>query len=87
MTEKNLLQFGLGLVLTGSTAEAMNLGRDNAGAASAVVGGVGYVAGGVVPPLVGLGDIARVSAALCVVFMFAGFHMSSRICCLLVFIL
>lgn len=67
-----LFQFGMGLVLTGATARAMNLGRERAGAASAVIGGIGYIAGGVVSPLAGIGDIVITSLALCCGFLFIG---------------
>lgn len=53
--------FGIGLVLTGSTAHAMELGRDCAGAASAVIGGIGYIAGGLVSPLASCGNISLTS--------------------------
>lgn len=67
-----LFQFGIGLVLTGSTAQAMNLGRKRAGAASAVVGGIGYITGGLVSPLAGIGNIVLTSLALCCGFLFIG---------------
>lgn len=35
----------------------MNLARDNAGTASAVFGAAGFAFGGLVSPLVGLGDM------------------------------
>lgn len=68
-----LMLFGIGLTLTGSTSQAMSLGRDCAGAASAVIGGIGYIAGGLVSPLVGFGDITVVSDCLCALFLFIGF--------------
>lgn len=64
-----LMLFGTGLVLTGATAHAMNLGRGCAGAASAVIGGIGYIAGGLASPLVGFGNIVITSFALCAAFM------------------
>lgn len=64
--------FGVGLVLTGSTAQAMDLGRGCAGTASAVIGGIGYIAGGLVSPLVGCGDILTVSFTFCCVFLIIG---------------
>lgn len=57
--------FGIGLVLTGSTSRAMNLGRNCAGAASAVIGGIGYIAGGVISPLVSMGNITLTSFLWC----------------------
>jgi len=64
-----VMLFGIGLVLTGSTSHAMNLGRDHAGAASAVIGGIGYIAGGLVSPLVSYGDISLTSFMWCGGFM------------------
>lgn len=49
--------FSLGLTFTSTTALAMNLARDNAGTASAVFGAAGFAFGGLVSPLVGLGDM------------------------------
>ena len=61
--------FGIGLVLTGSTSHAMDLGRECAGAASAVIGGVGYITGGLVSPLVSYGNICLASFLWCALFM------------------
>lgn len=66
-----IMLFGIGLTLTGSTSQAMNLGRGCAGAASAVIGGIGYIAGGLVSPLVSYGDIYLVSFIWCAVFLLA----------------
>lgn len=67
-----VMLFGIGLVLTGSTSHAMNLGRSCAGAASAVIGGIGYIAGGLVSPLVSYGDITMTSFLWCAGFLLAG---------------
>ena len=67
-----VMLFGIGLVLTGSTSQAMNLGRECAGTASAVIGGIGYIAGGLVSPLVSYGDICTASFIWCAVFLLAG---------------
>lgn len=64
-----VMLFGIGLVLTGSTSQAMNLGRNCAGAASAVIGGIGYIAGGLISPLVSYGEICVTSFLLCALFM------------------
>ena len=64
--------FSIGLVLTGATTAAMNLGRECAGAASAVVGGIGYIAGGIISPLVSVGDILVTSFSLCCLFLLLG---------------
>lgn len=67
-----VMLFGIGLVLTGSTSLAMNLGRSYAGAASAVIGGIGYIAGGLVSPLVSYGNICVTSYFLCTCFLSIG---------------
>lgn len=64
-----IMLFGIGLVLTGSTSHAMNLGRECAGTASAVIGGIGYIAGGLVSPLVSYGNICITSFLWCACFL------------------
>ena len=64
-----VMLFCIGLVLTGTTSQAMSLGRSHAGAASAVIGGIGYISGGLVSPLVGYGEISLTSFVLCIIFM------------------
>lgn len=71
--------FAIGLVLTGSTTVAMNLGRECAGAASAVVGGIGYIAGGIISPLVSVGDILVTSFSLCCFFLLFGAVLCGKI--------
>lgn len=56
----------------------MTLGRDCAVAASAVVGGVGYIAGGLVSPLVGLAGIALTSSLLCAAFLLSALFLTRR---------
>lgn len=46
-----------GLCFTSSVALAMNEKHNNAGAASALVGAIIFIFGGIVSPLVGMGDI------------------------------
>lgn len=45
------------MTFTSTTALAMDCQRENAGTASALLGAVGFAAGGIVSPLVGLGNI------------------------------
>lgn len=71
--------FAIGLVLTGSTTVAMNLGRNCAGAASAVVGGIGYIAGGIISPLVSVGNICVMSFSLCCLFLLLGAVLSGKV--------
>ena len=54
--------FSMGMIFTVGNTLAMNEGRTNAGAASAVLGVSGYVFGAAVAPLVGLGDIRHSTA-------------------------
>ncbi len=46
-----------GLCVTSSVALAMNEEHNNAGVASALVGAIIFIFGGIVSPLVGMGDI------------------------------
>lgn len=70
--------FAIGLVLTGSTTVAMNLGRECAGVASAVVGGIGYIAGGIISPLISIGNILVTSFFLCCLFLLLGAVLSGK---------
>ncbi len=51
------LLFMMGLTFTASTTLAMDCERRYAGAASALLGALCFASGGIVSPLVGLGDI------------------------------
>ena len=51
------LLFSMGLTFTSTTTLAMECQRENAGTASALLGAMGFAFGGIVSPLVGLGDI------------------------------
>ena len=52
-----VLLFSMGLTFTASTTLAMDCERANSGTASALFGAAGFAFGGIVSPLVGLGDI------------------------------
>lgn len=74
--------FSLGLTFTSTTTLAMNLARDNAGTASAVFGAAGFAFGGLVSPLVGLGDMLTTTgivffAGSLLSFFFAAFATKS----------
>ena len=58
------LIFSLGMIFTVGNTLAMNEGRSNAGAASAILGIGGYVFGAAVSPLVGIGDILHSTAVV-----------------------
>lgn len=57
------LLFMLGLTFTASNTLAMNCERANAGVASALLGASGFAFGGIVSPLVGLGNILTSTGA------------------------
>ena len=50
------LLFAMGLTFTSSTALAMGAAREYAGTASAMLGAICFSFGGIVSPLVGIGD-------------------------------
>lgn len=54
----------LGLVLPTSMTLALNLERDNSGSASAVLGFLSFLAGGIVSPLTGMGNMMVTTAVL-----------------------
>lgn len=64
------LLFSMGLTFTSTTALAMECQRHNAGTASALFGAVGFAFGGIVSPLVGIGDIL---ASTGIVFVISAF--------------
>lgn len=64
------LIFSLGMIFTVGNTLAMNEGRSNAGAASAILGVGGYVFGAAVSPLVGIGDILHSTAIVFLVMAF-----------------
>lgn len=51
-----LMLLAMGFVFTGATTVAMDKGRGYIGAASATIGASGFIMGGLVSPLVGIGD-------------------------------
>ncbi|MGM9803818.1 MAG: multidrug effflux MFS transporter [Muribaculaceae bacterium] len=63
----NALLGFMGLTFTASTTLALNSERANAGTASAVFGAIGFVSGGLVTPLVGVGNMLHTTAIVFVV--------------------
>lgn len=61
------MMVGFGIMQPATTAIALDSERDNAGAASAMFGAAGFVAGAVSSPLVPLGDIRVTAGAVMVV--------------------
>lgn len=62
-----LMLFTMGYVFTGATTIAMDEGREYIGAAAATVGASGFMMGGIVSPLVGLGSSLISCPVICVV--------------------
>lgn len=63
------LLFAMGMIFTVGNTLAMNEGRNNAGAASAILGLFGYVFGAAISPVMGMGNILHTTAW---VFIFMG---------------
>ncbi|MCC8114804.1 MAG: multidrug effflux MFS transporter [Bacteroidales bacterium] len=61
------MTFAMGMIFTTSNTLAMNEGRLYAGGASALLGLGGYIAGGIVSPLCGIGKVLHASAICFVV--------------------
>lgn len=59
-----LMLVSLGFILTSSTTLAMDEGRQMVGTASAIFGAAGFLFGGIVTPLVGLGSIMTTTLLL-----------------------
>lgn len=53
----------MGITLTSSTTMALECARDNAGMASALFGAAGFLVGGMVSPVVGMGNMLHSTAA------------------------
>lgn len=73
----------IGIGFTSSNALAMESERNNAGIASALLGASGYVAGGVVAPLVGMGNLIHSTALLFIAISCYSFICERRMCRLL----
>ncbi|MDO4165066.1 MAG: multidrug effflux MFS transporter [Bacteroides sp.] len=71
------LLFMMGLTFTSSTTLAMDCERANAGTASAMLGAISFAAGGIVSPLVGIGNILSSTG---IVFVVCAFF---SLCCVL----
>lgn len=59
-----VLLVGLGYIFTASTTLAMDEGRAYVGSASAIFGATGFLFGGIVSPLVGLGNIMTTTLSI-----------------------
>lgn len=64
------LLFMMGLTFTSTTTLAMECQRDNAGTASALLGAVCFASGGIVSPLVGIGNILSSTGIIFVISAF-----------------
>ena len=65
----------IGISITSSNVLAMDSERGNAGIASAILGGMAYVVGGVVAPFVGMGGDIMMNTAL----LFTGVSLCSYV--------
>lgn len=63
-----VMMFCMGMLFTVANTLAMNEGRDCAGDASAILGFVGYVFGGIASPLVGIGNVLHSEAIALVAY-------------------
>lgn len=59
-----LMLVSIGFILTSSTTMAMDEGRQMVGTASAIFGAAGFMTGGIVSPLVGIGNIVSTTLML-----------------------
>ena len=67
ITAFTLLLFGFGLLQTPTTTIAMDAERSNAGSAAAVLGSCSFLAGGLISPLVSIGEVAVTTSLIMVV--------------------
>jgi DHA1 family bicyclomycin/chloramphenicol resistance-like MFS transporter len=74
-----LMLLNLGMTFTTSTSLAMDSGRDYTGAAAAIVGAIGFVFGGIVSPIVGLGDIPLTTSIVLIVCSAASWMMARAV--------
>jgi DHA1 family bicyclomycin/chloramphenicol resistance-like MFS transporter len=74
-----LMLLNLGMTFTTSTSLAMDSGRDYTGAAAAIVGAIGFVFGGIVSPIVGLGDIPLTTSIVLIVCSTASWMMARAV--------
>ncbi len=62
-----ILLISVGIILPAATALALNLERENSGSASALLGFFQFLAGGIVSPLVGIGNIMYATGFMIVI--------------------
>lgn len=74
-----VLYLFIGAMCTATTTLAMDAERENAGIASAFFGATGYIAGGVVSPVVGICNISVTAAVLFVALALGNWILSQRI--------
>lgn len=66
-----MMMFALGFVFPSVTTLVMTEGRNAIGAASAVLGSIGFIFGGIVSPLVGIGDMLISSVVVMLICAFS----------------
>lgn len=71
-----LMMFSLGFIFPSVTTLAMTEGKEAIGAASAILGAIGFVFGGIVSPLVGIGDMTVSSVVVMLACAFGSLFFS-----------
>lgn len=73
-----LLLFFLGMILPTSTTLALDMERQNSGVASALLGFLMFVFGGVLSPITGMGNMIYTTSAIIVICSFATLYYSIK---------
>lgn len=74
-----ILMFSLGILFPAVTSVAMNIGKETAGASSAVLGFLPFSFGGIVSPLVGIGNIYYASSIILIFSSFISLYLYVKI--------
>ncbi|MBF0714787.1 multidrug effflux MFS transporter [Gemelliphila palaticanis] len=74
-----ILMFALGILFPAVTSVAMNIGKETAGSSSAVLGFLPFSFGGIVSPLVGIGNIYYASSIILIVSSFISLYLYVKI--------
>lgn len=74
-----ILMFALGILFPAVTFVAMNIGKETAGASSAVLGFLPFSFGGIVSPLVGIGNIYYSSSIILIFSSFISLYLYVKI--------
>jgi DHA1 family bicyclomycin/chloramphenicol resistance-like MFS transporter len=69
----------LGMDFTTATSLAMDSGRDYTGAAAAIVGAIGFIFGGIVSPIVGIGNIQLTTSIVLIICSAASYIVAKTV--------